>query len=218
MPSAITAAPFAPPADGAAAAAPPSARDLETPAPLPAPAPGAPAATATLSGAKAHFDRTSRTGRDVIELSDGKLTVDARRTTPAEIRVGTTAIRIADAKATVTARTGVLASVAVFAGSVELSLRARSTVVRAKPTSDPNRSLAIFRDGWLALRQNRFAAAIAAFDRASDPVVQEDAAYWAAVAAYRAGNRDAARRRFTDFLARFPESPRVDAVRRALDV
>jgi TolA-binding protein len=48
-------------------------------------------------------------------------------------------------------------------------------------------------------------------------VVQEDAAYWAAVAASRAGDREAAHRRFADFLVRFPGSPRVVAARRALE-
>lgn len=188
------------------------------------PAPHAPGTAAKLSGTKARFGRATQSGRDVIELRDGALTVDARQTAPAEIRLGATAIHIADAKATVTARTGALARVAVFAGSVELSSGARSTIVNAgtvweapaEPASDPNSSLAAFREGWLALRQSRFADAIAAFDRASDPVVQEDAAYWAAVATSRAGDRDAARRRFADFLARFPESPRADAARRAL--
>jgi hypothetical protein len=207
------------------AVAPPH-HDIEAPvAPLPAP-PSAPAvATAKLSGSRAQFGRATRSGRDVIELRDGELTVDARQTAPAEIRLGTTAIRIADAKATVKVRTGALASVTVFAGSVELSSGARSTIVTAgtvweapaEPVADANSSLAAFREGWLALRQGQFTAAITAFDRASDPVVREDAAYWAAVAASRAGDRDAARRRFADFLSRFPGSPRAEAARRALE-
>lgn len=135
---------------------------------------------------------------------------------------------------TVTARTGVLATVTVFAGSVELSSGARSQVVTAgtlweapaeAPRSDRSATLSAasaaslgeFRAGWTALRQRQFAAAIAAFDRATDPVVQEDAVYWAAIAASRMGDRGAARRRFAEFLTRFPESPRIDAARRALD-
>ncbi|HZJ63541.1 MAG TPA: tetratricopeptide repeat protein [Kofleriaceae bacterium] len=230
-PRAVTVPAVAVSGSSAPAAPAPAARpplDLEaSQASLPAKAPSAPSAVAAkLSGKRAEFGRATRSGRDVIELRDGALTVDARRTAPAEIRLGATAIHISEAKATVTARTGALASVAVFAGSVELSSGAQSTIVTAgtvwdapaEPAADPDGSLAAFREGWIALRDKRFADAIAAFDRAGDAVVQEDAAYWAAVAASRAGDHDAARRRFADFLARFPESPRVDAARRALDV
>ena len=48
-------------------------------------------------------------------------------------------------------------------------------------------------------------------------VVAEDAIYWAAVAADRAGNTAAAKRRFSEFLVRFPASPRVEGARAALD-
>jgi hypothetical protein len=74
-----------------------------------------------------------------------------------------------------------------------------------------------FREGWEALREQRFDAAITAFDRASDPVVAEDAAFWAAIAAQRAGRTDDARRRLTNFLQRFPASPRADDARTALE-
>lgn len=223
-----TAAALDPPAPRDAA---PSARPLDAGSPIEPRAPAAPPtshpaiAAAKLSGG-AQFGRATRSGRDVIDLHDGELTVDTRWTAPAEIQLGTTAIRVANAKVTVTVRTGVLETVAVFAGSVELSSGARSTIVTAgrvweapaePPASDPAASLDAFREGWAALQQNRLAKAIAAFDRATDPVVYEDAAYWAAVATYRAGDRADARRRFTDFLARFPRSPRADAARSALE-
>jgi hypothetical protein len=74
-----------------------------------------------------------------------------------------------------------------------------------------------FQDGWAALHAGRDTDAIAAFDRATDPSVAEDATYWAAVAAERAGDVTNATRRMRDFLARFPGSPRVGAARAALD-
>ncbi len=74
-----------------------------------------------------------------------------------------------------------------------------------------------FQDGWAALHAGRDADAIAAFDRATDPSVAEDASYWAAVAAERAGDVADAARRMRDFIARFPTSPRVGAARAALD-
>jgi hypothetical protein len=74
-----------------------------------------------------------------------------------------------------------------------------------------------FQDGWAALHAGRDADAIAAFDRATDPSVAEDATYWAAVAAERAGNVSDAARRMREFLARYPGSPRVGAARAALD-
>lgn len=75
-----------------------------------------------------------------------------------------------------------------------------------------------FRAGWEALREARYADAIAAFDRATDPAVAEDAAFWAAIAAQRAGQADDARKRLDLFLATFPESPRAESARRAREV
>ncbi|HLL21518.1 MAG TPA: hypothetical protein VK427_05275 [Kofleriaceae bacterium] len=78
--------------------------------------------------------------------------------------------------------------------------------------------LAPFRVGWEALRAARYAEAITAFDDAArDPIVAEDAAYWAAIAAWRNGAHDDARRRLADVAARWPQSPRADDARRALD-
>jgi hypothetical protein len=86
----------------------------------------------------------------------------------------------------------------------------------ARVAATAEESAAIFRTGWRALRGGRFADAIAAFDRATDPVVAEDAVYWAAVAAERGGDAAEARRRFARFLTRFPRSPRAAAVRAEL--
>jgi TolA-binding protein len=139
-----------------------------------------------------------------------------------ELRLGPTAIRVADAKATVTAKTGAIASVVVFAGSVALSSGVQSTVVMAgnvwvaSKTSDRAGSMAAFQAGWAALRRGNFAIAIAEFDRARDPVIREEAAFWAAIAARRAGHRDAAHRRFVEFLENFPFSSRADAARREI--
>jgi hypothetical protein len=84
------------------------------------------------------------------------------------------------------------------------------------PTSSVERSLAEFRTGWTALRGGFNADAVAAFDRATDPVIAEDALYWAAVASERAGDREGALRRYKAFVDRFPQSPRIDAARASL--
>jgi hypothetical protein len=78
--------------------------------------------------------------------------------------------------------------------------------------------VAAFRRGWEALRAQQYADAIAAFDRATDPAVAEDAAFWSAIAAQRAGDLDDARKRLDSFLSRFPSSPRADDARRAREV
>lgn len=78
--------------------------------------------------------------------------------------------------------------------------------------------VAAFRTGWEALRGARYGEAVAAFDRATDPAVAEDAAFWAAIAAQRAGDLSDARKRLDGFLARFPDSPRADDARRAREV
>lgn len=90
----------------------------------------------------------------------------------------------------------------LFAGSAEVTAR--------------DAALAAFRTGWRALRDKRTADAIAAFDRATDPIVAEDAAYWAAIASERAGDLTDAERRYAEFLARFAMSPRVTEIGAAL--
>ena len=51
----------------------------------------------------------------------------------------------------------------------------------------------------------------------TDPVVAEDAAFWAAIATERAGDSDGAATRLRTFLDRFPASPRAEAARAALE-
>ena len=85
-----------------------------------------------------------------------------------------------------------------------------------RETRDLDGAVAAFHEGWVALHAKRYADAIAAFDRATDPAVVEDATFWAAIAAQRAGNIDEARKRLADFLARFPDSPRADRAREVL--
>jgi hypothetical protein len=84
------------------------------------------------------------------------------------------------------------------------------------PTSSAERSLAEFRTGWTALRGGFNADAVAAFDRATDAVVAEDALFWAAVASERAGDREGALRRYRAFVDRFASSPRIEAARASI--
>jgi TolA-binding protein len=115
--------------------------------------------------------------------------------------------------------------VRVFAGSVEVVRAGTRQIVEtgeiwvrpdAPPAEAEAASLHAFAQGWIALRELRDRDAVAAFDRAVDPVVAEDAAYWAAVASERSGDRNAAARRLHAFLARFPASVRAGDARRAL--
>lgn len=190
---------------------------------------GVPAAEplAKLSSIDGDLRRDTTPERDVITLRGGSVSIDASNTRPIQILVGATRVEVSRARASVVARAGAIAQVAVFAGSVEVITGTTRHVIVAgetwdrlpepPPPAQPESSLAAFREGWTQLRASNHAAAIAAFDRATDPVVAEDAAYWAAVAAERVGNTAEARRRFTDFLARFPASPRVEAARAAGD-
>jgi len=84
------------------------------------------------------------------------------------------------------------------------------------PTPVGSPALDAFRIGWEALRAGRHRDAIAAFDRATDPAVAEDARYWAAVAAARAGDPQDAQRRLREFVIAFPASLHVAAARAAL--
>jgi len=80
----------------------------------------------------------------------------------------------------------------------------------------PTPALDAFRIGWQALRAGHYADAINAFDRATAPAVAEDACYWAAVAAARAGDQPAAQRRLRAFLEAYPTSPHAAEARAAL--
>lgn len=106
----------------------------------------------------------------------------------------------------------------VFAGSQEHAedpgmTREQITLV---PPPRPPVVAPPFERGWTALREAHYADAIAAFDQASEPAVAEDAAYWAAIASARAGDRPGAVRRLTAFVAKFPGSARITDARSLL--
>ena len=148
------------------------------------------------------------------------LDVDARGHSQIAVAIGGTTFTVRDAHVELVAANGVIVSAHSFAGSVERATADTRTVIADgdvwTPPAGPATSLAAFRAGWQALHAGRTAAALASFDLATDPVVAEDAAFWAAVAAQRLDDRSGARRRFRAFLAAFPQSPRADSARRAL--
>lgn len=175
---------------------------------LEAPPPLAPARVDTLHAQLTH-DVIG--GRDVLTLAEGVVTVDSRAARDVEIRVAETIIRVSSGQVRVHARRGVLQSVQVIVGAAVIETPghqlqiAHDTVWLAAPPHD-ERSAAAFREAWLALRAGRSVEAIAAFDHATDPAHAEDAAYWAAITAQRAGLSDAATR-LDSFVRRFPGSP-----------
>jgi hypothetical protein len=188
-------------------------------------APGAPALAASETGevstrATTHEESVAPASEhpdSVVHVGDGTLHVEP--TAQGAIVGDGAQIALHAARADITAKAGVIVAARVFAGSVEITTGDRRIVISAGEewTADPKtEALAAFRDGWQALRDGRNADAIAAFDRATDPVVAEDAAYWAAIAAERAGQTDEAHRRFAAFVAAFPQSPRVAAARAKL--
>lgn len=160
--------------------------------------------------------------REIVKLSDGELSIDATDREPVTVIVGDTSIVIR-ARAKVVARAGVIVTAHVFAGTVEIESAGHRQVILAGDVwtreTEPVRgdSLGAFRTGWEALRAGQYAEAATAFDRATDEVVAEDAAFWAAIATERAGDRQGAAQRLRAFLERFPGSPRADAARSALD-
>ena len=103
-----------------------------------------------------------------------------------------------------------------------------AAVVKAMPKAEPKivkpklspreQAMSDFREGWTSLHDEEYEDALAAFDRATDPIVLEDAAYWAAVATQRLGHRDDAVVRFRAFVVAFPSSPRIDDARHAISV
>jgi hypothetical protein len=192
---------------------PPPAR-VDVPVQTPAPRPAA------LASSDGVLERTRLRGRDTIHLHDGTLVVDARDRTPVSVVAGDVAVAIADSRVKLVAVGDVVISVHVVIGAADLTrgdMHDKLAVGATwTPAVAPATSLALFRAGWKALRDEHFADALAAFDLARDPVVAEDAAYWAAVAASRAGRDHEARTRFEAFLQAFPDSTRADAARAAL--
>jgi hypothetical protein len=194
-------------------------------------APGDPAPVdvrrpAELFARDADFLREQRDWSDVVTLRAGELSIDARDREPVTVIAGDTRLRISRARVTVVARKNAIVTAHVFAGTAELTRGSERHLITAgevwtpptaapEPTS-PTASLDAFRAGWQALHAQRYDAAIAAFDRATDPVVAEDATFWAAIACERAAKTGEAATRLHTFLERFPASPRADAARAAL--
>jgi hypothetical protein len=175
----------------------------------------------------ADYARAHEGEQDVVVLRDGELSVDATDREPVTIIAGDTRVVIAASRAKVVARRGVIVTTRVFAGTAEVTTNGRSQVIDAgavwtrepENTAEPAASadsIAAFRAGWEHLRAHRHPQAIASFDRATDPVVAEEAAFWGAIASERAGDADGAATRLRAFLERFPSSPRADDARAAL--
>jgi hypothetical protein len=186
---------------------------------------------ASLIARGADYARVQRGDQDLVTLRDGELSVDATDSKPVTIIAGDTRVTIASSRATVVARGGVIVTTHVFAGTAHVTTNGgRAQVIDAgdvwmrppepTPVVEPvaaSDSMSAFRIGWEALRAHHNAQAVAAFDRATDPVVAEDAAFWAAIATERTGDLDGAATRLRSFLDRFPSSPRAEAARAALD-
>lgn len=153
-----------------------------------------------------------------MKLTDGELTVDAAGGGPITVITGDTRILVRS-RAKLVARRGVIVQAHVFAGTAEIERAGRTQVIEAGDVwtaPGGNDSLAAFRAGWEALHAKSYAEAIAAFDRATDEIVAEDAAFWSAIASERAGNLADAERRLQRFLETYASSPRADAARSAL--
>jgi TolA-binding protein len=200
-----------------------AAAPAQTPEQAPAPAASTPRAAASEPPRIAAA--APEPARKPPAFHDTTSTIDARNTEPVSLVSGDTTVHVADSQVEVTSRGGVVTAVRVLAGHARIEQRGHAQIIATgeiwvrpdqPPRATPAASLQSFADGWTALRANHYADAIAAFDRADDPVIVEDAAYWAAIASARSGDRVGAGRRLRDFLARFPTSSRLDAARHAL--
>ena len=176
-------------------------------------------ATAKIDGT-GDYAREARGDRDVVSLSGGDVTVDSVGTRAISVIHGDTSVIAKSAKAKVVAKRGVIAQVTVIAGSVEVTVGDKRVIIEQGMTWDRNGSredsLAAFRTGWEALRAGDNAAALAAFDLATDDVVAEDALYWSAIASERLHDAAGAVTRYRALVDRFPKSPRVPAAEAAI--
>ena len=168
----------------------------------------------------ADYTRDGDDDRDTVQLEDGTISIDARDRAPVAVAIGDTTIRVNNARVEIRAAHGLIVSAHAFAGSVERTSPESTAVISAGEVWTPppaEASLAAFRRGWQALHENHYAEALAAFERASDPVIAEESAFWAAIAAQRLGNKDDAAQRFKAFLDAYPQSTRAEAARAVLD-
>ncbi len=149
--------------------------------------------------------------RDTVVLADGMLALDTRSARGVDVRVGDTIVRVEDASVTIRARKRAIVSVQVIVGAARIDNATqhvtlqRDTLWMPGPTAQ-QRSLAAFRDGWLALRAGKHREAMELFDQVTDPVAREEASYWAAIAAKRSGDGALAAARLEKFLREFPAS------------
>jgi len=177
-------------------------------------------AAASISGDDdADFTRDDANERDTVQLHDGTISIDARDRAPVAVAIGDTTIQVKNARVEIRAAHGLIVSAHSFAGSVERTSPESTAVISAGEVWTPppaEASLAAFRVGWQALHDNHNAEALVAFERASDPVIAEESAFWAAIASQRIGDKDGASQRFEAFLEAYPQSPRADAARAAL--
>lgn len=150
--------------------------------------------------------------RDTIALYDGAIEVDTRNTRDADVTIGEAIVRVTDAAVKIRAQGRSIVSVQVIFNSAEVTANGKQVTIQrdamwlAGPSAK-QQSLAAFRDGWMALRAGRHREAMALFDRVTDPIVIEEATYWAAIAAQRSGDAELARTRLEAFARRFPSSP-----------
>lgn len=150
--------------------------------------------------------------RDAIALYEGAIEVDTRATRDADVTIGGAVVRVSDAAVRIRARGRTIVSVQVVVGAAQVTVDGRQLTVQrdaiwiAGPSAK-QQSLAAFRDGWMALREGKHHDAMTLFDRVTDPIVIEEATYWAAIAAQRSGDAELARTRLAAFLRRFPSSP-----------
>jgi len=178
---------------------------LEVPPPLQAP---------RIEGNGATFRHVTGAARDAIALYDGVIEVDTRSGRDADVQVGDSVVRVDDATVKIRARGRAIVSVQVVVGAAHVTSAGRQVTVQrdamwiAGPSAK-QQSLAAFRDGWMALRAGRHREAMELFDRVTDPIVLEEATFWAAIAAQRSGDGALARARLDAFLRRFPSSPYV---------
>jgi hypothetical protein len=156
---------------------------------------------------------THRVGddRDVLVLVDGIIDVDTRSTRDVDVHVGSSTIRVDDASVRIRASKHAIVSVQVVVGAARVIAPDQHVVLERDSVWLPSgahgdQSLTAFRDAWIELRAGHDREAMELFDRVTDPVVLEEAMYWAAVAAQRTGDPTLGEARMRAFHRRFPGS------------
>jgi TolA-binding protein len=154
-----------------------------------------------------------------VQTDDGEVEVHGTRFEVTASNRKLVAVSVSKGRVAIASPSG--AAAVLDAGDEWVASRSAAAPAEVPPPAPPKAAVAVsspraarasFDRAWSRLREGRAREAASSFAEverlASDRGIKEDALYWRAVATARAGDPEAARRLFAEFLGRFPSASR----------